>query len=494
MQTLLHLFKATFGNSPAKVEQLAKAGSNRQYVRFIRKEGDTVIGVIGQSLEENRCFIYLSRHFAAKGLPVPHIIAVSEDCRCYLQQDLGTRSLYDAVKGGRENGARYSEEELALVARAIRLLPHIQIEGADDLDFTQCLQPREFNHTAAMFDLNYFKYCFFRTTDMEHDEVRLQEDFERLAEDLSQGEHKTFLFRDFQARNIMLDAAGNPYVIDYQGGMLGPITYDVASFLWQASARYSAEIRERMVEEYLDELGTLSAVDKPAFRKRLRLFVFFRILQVLGAYGMRGYFERKKYFIDSIPPAIQSLRELLEQGVAVSYPYLEETLQRMVQLPQFNEPVKELGKASQSPFDNSGPLVVEITSFSFKNGIPQDGSGNGGGYVFDCRSTHNPGRYEEYKKLTGLDEPVIRFLENDGEILPFLDCAYKLAEHHVQRFIERGFSHVMFNFGCTGGQHRSVYCAQHLAEHLHQKFGVEVQLLHRKQNISQTFPARKLKK
>ncbi len=134
-------------------------------------------------------------------------------------------------------------------------------------------------------------------------------------------------------------------------------------------------------------------------------------------------------------------------------------------------------------------LVVRVFSFSYKKGIPADESGNGGGYVFDCRSTHNPGRYEPYKLLTGLDQPVIDFLEQDGEILTFLEHVYALADTHVVRYIERGFTSLMFSFGCTGGQHRSVYSAQHLAEHLHEKFGVEVQLVHREQQISTCFPA-----
>jgi len=213
------------------------------------------------------------------------------------------------------------------------------------------------------------------------------------------------------------------------------------------------------------------------------------MLQVLGAYGFRGYFERKKHFLDSIPSAIDNLRQLLQQSFP--YDYLISVLKEVVMLPQFNntKPVVSL-KPSASKYDGAGPLVVRIFSFSYKKGIPQDESGNGGGYVFDCRGTHNPGRYDEYKQLTGLDEPVIRFLEDDGEILKFLDNVYQLADAHVARYIERGFTSLMFSFGCTGGQHRSVYSAQHLAEHIHQKFGVEVRIEHRERGIKQTLPAR----
>ena len=265
-------------------------------------------------------------------------------------------------------------------------------------------------------------------------------------------------------------------------------------------------MRRELVYEYYNELKNYTEVPTPHhFVARLSLFVLFRILQVLGAYGFRGYFERKKHFIDSIPPAIQNLRELLAE-VNFAYPYLVSLLQQLCDLPQFRQsdvtvsradgfkvtdknpykPHPQDGPATFSKYDAQGPLVVKVFSFSYRKGIPEDESGNGGGYVFDCRSTHNPGRYEPYKQLTGLDEPVIRFLEDDGEILTFLDSVYKLADAHVRRYIQRGFTSLMFSFGCTGGQHRSVYSAQHLAEHIHEKFGIEVRICHREQKITQT--------
>ena len=329
--------------------------------------------------------------------------------------------------------------------------------------------------------------------------MRLETDFQQLAADLAASGcgQCTFLYRDFQARNVML-ADGEPYFIDFQGGQCGPLQYDVASFLWQASARYPQRLREVLINAYLDELETLQPVDRAEFRLRLMRFVLFRLLQVLGAYGLRGYFERKKYFIDSIPHALASLRRLLFEGVADSYPYLKDTLQRLTEMPRFNTPSPDvLRHAAQSRADQVAaqpaeqrPLVVRIFSFSYKKDIPADESGNGGGYVFDCRSTHNPGRYEPYKKLTGMDEAVIKFLEDDGEILTFLDSVYHLADAHCRRYIERGFTDLMFSFGCTGGQHRSVYCAEHLATHLHEKFGIEVRLVHREQGVSRVLEAR----
>ena len=278
----------------------------------------------------------------------------------------------------------------------------------------------------------------------------------------------------------MIDSEGKPYFIDFQGGRRGPVYYDVASFLWQAAARYPSFLRLDLIQTYLSELKSLTSVNTDQFFSRLNLFVLFRLMQVLGAYGYRGYIERKPHFLQSIFPAIDSLRDQLMQGY-YPYPYLISLLQDMCSLPSFH------------PLEERTPshLVIKIYSFSYKKGLPEDKSGNGGGYVFDCRSTHNPGRYERYRNFTGLDEPVIRFLEEDGEIQTFLESVYKLADFHVARYLERGFTHLMFSFGCTGGQHRSVYSAQHLAEHLNEKFGVEVQLCHREQRINQVLPQKK---
>ena len=485
MKQLLSLYKEWKGQASPKVETLPKAGSNRQYVRMFNDDGTSVIGVIGPSVVENKCFVYLAKHFTSKGLPMPQIYAVSSDYGCYIQQDLGHTALYDALASARKNNYTYSEEDKELLRQTICDLAHVQIKGAEGLDFSHCIPPIRFDHQAAMFDLNYFKYSFLKTTDMPFDESKLETDLQRMANDLaSNDDEHFFLYRDFQARNVMLKG-NKPFFIDFQGGMQGPLQYDIASFLWQASARYPQTLRNELIDAYVSEVKTLLPnFDENGFRRRLQLFVLFRILQVLGAYGLRGYFERKKYFLDSIPLAIQNLRRLLLEDAANNYPYLADTLQRMVDLPQFDQKNVELGKASVSKYDGQGPLVVRVFSFSYKKGIPEDTSGNGGGYVFDCRSTHNPGRYEQYKPLTGLDTPVIKFLEDDGEILTFLDSVYKLADAHVERYMQRGFTNLMFCFGCTGGRHRSVYSAQHLAEHIHQKFGIEVHICHREQGIS----------
>ncbi len=537
---LLNLYSAYAGALPERVETIMGSGSNRQYVRFFSTDGTSLIGVHGTSYEENHAFITLARHFFEKGLPVPQVLAVSDDEMCYLQNDLGSRSLFDALREAREAGGKYGETEQALLRRTIAELPRLQILGAQDLDFSVCYPQPEMDEMNVMFDLNYFKYCFLKAVGIDFHEVRLEQDFRQLAKDLlstpcsaqcdasslKNSRLSTFLYRDFQARNVMLDAAGNPYFIDFQGGRRGPIYYDIASFLWQASARYSNDLRQELIEVYCKSLekvlkevaGSKSQVPAFTFQlSALNLFVLFRLLQVLGAYGYRGYFERKKHFLDSIPPALDNLRELLKEEGSCPYPELRKVLEKITDSGLTDSPLtlpvregvvtcqEEISMKSENKADarseHSAPslqgragggssLTVRVFSFSFKRGIPEDESGNGGGYVFDCRSTHNPGRYEPYKQLTGLDAPVIKFLEDDGEITTFLDSVYRLADAHVERYLQRGFTDLMFSFGCTGGQHRSVYSAQHLAEHLNRKYGVEVILTHREQGIRQVLPRR----
>ena len=514
MEKLVELYDMWHNSMPVNTVRLAGAGSNRAYYRLFDEEGNSVVGVVGTSRDENHAFIYLSEHFTKRQLPVPQILAVSDDGLRYLQTDLGEVSLFDAIRGGREAGGRYNLDEQELLKRTIRQLPNIQIRGARELDWQNCYPQPEFDEDSVLFDLNYFKYCFLKPSDLDFNELKLEANFRLFAKDLTSEQCDSFMYRDFQARNVMLDADGNPFFIDYLGGRKGPFYYDLASFLWQASARYSNKLRRELVLEYYNALQQY--IEVPSVRHfvaRLSLFVLFRTLQVLGAYGFRGYFERKKHFLDSIPPAMDNLRALLKLGEDVfPYPYMMDMLRRLTDMPRYahiEEPAvsradgykttdknvypahPQDGPATFSKYDGKGPLRVRVFSFSYRKGIPADESGNGGGYVFDCRSTHNPGRYEPYKKLTGLDEPVIRFLEDDGEILTFLESVYKLADAHVQRYIDRGFTDLMFSFGCTGGQHRSVYSAQHLAEHIHNKYGIEVHVCHREQGIEQTLEAEK---
>lgn len=478
-ERLTSLYTQWRGVAPASIELLPGAGSNRHYYRLADAEGATVIGVVGTSAEENRAFIHLTRHFASKQFNTPQLYAASDDSILYLQEDLGSLSLFDFLRPARESGA-YGDREYQVLRQVITQLPRMQFEGGDKALFHVCYPQAEMDATSVMFDLNYFKYNFLKLRGIEFNEFRLQHDFEAFVADLLTEQADTFLYRDFQARNVML-RDGRPFFIDYQGGRKGPIYYDVASFLWQASAKYPDALRQRLIDDYFDALQPyLSAsdcpacyrgMDRPRFMQRLRQFVLFRLLQVLGAYGYRGLWEKKKHFVDSIPPALDNLKAELMLGSCDAYPYLKEVCEALI-------------ATKPEPFVHEG-LIVRVFSFSYKKGIPDDISGNGGGYVFDCRSSNNPGRYAEYKKITGLDQPVIDFLEKDGEILDFLSHIYPLVDFHTQRWLDRGFNDLQISFGCTGGQHRSVYSAQHVAEHLHEKFGVEVHLCHREQGITQ---------
>lgn len=474
MQELSRLYISRFGCEPERVEPITGSASNRSYFRMSSPAG-TCIGVKGLDRQENEAFLTIASHFRSKGISVPEVYGVSGDGMCYIQEDLGNDVLFDMVS------KHPSEATDALLCSTMSALPKIQFEGGDGLDFSVCYPQPAFDEGMIMFDLNYFKYCFLKATGLEFNELKLQEDFERLAEGLLEcsSDASTFMYRDLQSRNIMLKD-GEPYFIDFQGGRRGPVHYDVASFVWHARSAFSETQRQMMLDAYLKSLSAYMTVDREEFMERLRLFVLFRILQVLGAYGFRGWTEHKANFVVSIPQAVKALRELMAGESCGSFasvrdlcPYLCEVLEKMSALPKL---------AYESL--NDGRLNITVSSFSFKKGLPYDPTGNGGGYVFDCRSIHNPGRYKEYKALTGMDEPVIRFLEDDGEITGYLEHVYGVVDPHVETYASRGFTSLMVSFGCTGGQHRSVYCAEHLARHLASKYSdVRVRLIHREQNV-----------
>ena len=469
MNQLVELYRSVFSGDPQSCVALTGSASNRKYYR-LSGEGVSCIGVVGTDVRENEAFLSIAGHFRAKGINVPEVYAVSEDRMAYIQEDLGDVGLFDMLTQARKSGEGVERVD-ALLCKTMSMLPKIQFEGADGLDFTVCYPQPSFDRRMVMFDLNYFKYCFLKPSGLEFDEVVLQDDFERFADDLLVADTDTFLYRDFNARNVMV-CGDEPYFVDFQGGRRGPVFYDVASFAWQARAKFSDAQKEAMLSAYLSAYSEYSSMDEQSFRGSLRLFVLFRLLQVLGAYGFRGWVEHKANFVTSIPAAIAELRDWLTVP-SDRYPYLMQVLGRMVELPRFKEALPE-----------DGVLEVKVYSFSFKKGVPHDPSGNGGGYVFDCRSIHNPGRYEPYKKLTGRDEPVIRFLEDDGEIFGFLEHAYGVVDPHVETYRKRGFSSLMVCFGCTGGQHRSVYSAEHMAHHLAQKYpDIRVRLIHREQGI-----------
>lgn len=463
----------TYTGSPAEdIVELPSSGSNRRYFRM--KGIQTLVGVSGTSSEENGAFIYMATHFRERGLPVPEVLAWSGDKSFYLQEDLGDTLLFNAIEKGRKSSV-FDESERQLLHKTISLLPSIQFAGAEGFDFGRCYPQPEFNQRSILWDLNYFKYCFLKATGMEFQEDRLEDDFQKMSDVLLRSSSATFMYRDFQSRNVMVKD-GEPWFIDFQGGRKGPVYYDVASFLWQAKAKYPEDLRNELLNDYIQALRKYIPVDEKYFHSQLRHFVLFRTLQVLGAYGFRGYFEKKPHFIQSVPFAIDNLRQLLRDDYP-EYPYLCSVLRELTELKQFSDDMQKR------------TLEVKIVSFAYKKGIPNDPSGNGGGFVFDCRAVNNPGKYEQYNHFTGLDEPVIRFLEDDGEITQFLEHAYTMVDASVKRYLDRGFTNLMICFGCTGGRHRSVYSAQHMSEHLSAKFGVKIHLMHREQNIEQTFDA-----
>lgn len=492
-EQLLSLYTTHFGHRPASVIQLSGSASDRNYYRISDSDGHTVIGVTSQNRAEVRAFCELASSMLAAGLSVPVVLAQTDVC--YLQQDLGPTSLYDLINSCHKSGT-WDEATVGILHQVMRDLVGLQFRTLGHFPLDHCCREQHFSAVNIRWDLNYFKYCFLKGSGVDFDEVSLQAEFDELEHDLLRIHtnacatllpgvsrevcNGVFLYRDFQSRNVMV-ADGRPYYIDFQGGFEGPFYYDVASFLWQARAAYPEDLRQSLLETYLTALRQYVDITDEAFHSQLRYFVFFRLLQVLGAYGFRGIFERKAAFLNPIAQALQSICQVQLEA----FPYLRSLLSQVAASPKFAH-------------HDDGRLTVRITSFSYKKGIPDDYSGNGGGFVFDCRAPHNPGRYAEYKRLTGLDQPVIDFLEGrdtNPEHRPlgceltmpqFLEHVYAVVDPAVETYLARGFTSLMVSFGCTGGQHRSVYGAQHLAEHLKQLHpDLHIILTHREQNIRQ---------
>ena len=469
MNELKNLYASVFGSAPDTMVRIGVSGSGREYYRM--SGASTVIGTIGTSDMENEAFLAFSRLFAANHLPVPEVIAVSPDGHCYLQQDLGDLSLYDLI-------AARSEDAGPLLHGTVRLLPHFQYVETRGFDFSKCYPRRELDRRSAMWDLNYFKYSFLKPSGVEFDENQLETDFERIASAVVSNPSRTLLLRDFQSRNIMI-SEGRSYVIDYQGARLGDGLYDLASFVWQPRAGFSDKLRRSLADTYRNEAERLTGRRIADFDYRLDRMVLFRSLQVLGAYGFRGLVERKAMFLECIPVALRILCDTLGRLSADHLPALSDAVDALCALDRF-------APAS----DSDGKLTVKVMSFSYKRGIPEDFTGNGGGFVFDCRGMHNPGRYDAYKPLTGMDRPVIDFLERQGEIQTFMEHCYGMVDPSVECYLRRGFTNLSVCFGCTGGRHRSVCGAEHLARHLSEKFGVRIHLVHREQGVDKILPAR----
>jgi aminoglycoside/choline kinase family phosphotransferase len=466
---LIKLFESHFKEEVIFFEQLPASGSYREYAR-IKSISHQVIGAYNQDIKENQAFLEFSAHFRNKNIPVPDIYAVNNSMDCYLQEDLGNTTLFEFISITRENEG-FSTKIVDEYKKVLRELPRIQLVAGKDIDYSVCYPREAFDKQSMMWDLNYFKYYFLKLAKIPFDEQALEDDFQAFSDYLLAVDNNAFLYRDFQSRNVMLKD-DKVYFIDYQGGRKGALQYDLASLLYDAKANIPEAEREELLEFYLDELVQYKQVDRDKFKALFGGYVLIRIMQSMGAYGFRGFYEKKEHFLKSIPFALKNLETLLERN----------TIQ--AKLPEL---FKVLKAVTESVFlktisPSNDRLTVRVSSFSYKKGIPHDPSGNGGGFVFDCRAIHNPGRYAEYKHLTGKDPQVQKFLEEKSTIASFMESVISLVSQSVEVYSSRGFSHLCVSFGCTGGQHRSVYAAEKLAEYLRNNYPVTVVLQHVEQD------------
>ena len=469
---LKNLYEKWSGESVKTISKLPISGSNREYYRLIGCD-KKAIGVINNEFNENKAFIEFSKHFKSKELNVPKIYSVDLDNSIYLQEDLGDITLFSfLIKIN--SGNSFTKEAIDIYKKVLKELPKFQIIGNEGLNYNLCFPRSKFDMQSMQWDLNYFKYYFLKLADIPFNEQLLENDFNKLIDYLQKVKSDYFLYRDFQSRNIMIKE-DDLYFIDYQGGRRGALQYDVASLLYDAKANIPQDIREELLDFYIDNLQQYESVDIEKFKEDYYAFVLIRIMQAMGAYGFRGFYEKKAHFLQSIPYALKNLDWIIKNtNIPLSIPHLMGVFDKII--------LSKKLKRFKSNIDNKSNLSVFITSFSYKKGIPKDGSGNGGGFVFDCRAIHNPGRYDKYKKLTGKDRPVIDFFEKETEIHEFLHNVFSIVDMSVETYIERGFTNLVVNFGCTGGQHRSVYSAEQLFKHLQNKYNIQLSIWHREQD------------
>ena len=466
LQKIAAMYQSWSGEEATAIAPLSASGSYRQYYRLSSKTAQAV-GAFFDSPEENKAFINLSRQFHKAGLNVPEIYAVADDQLSYLLQDLGDTTLFEIVCAHKQKNG-FDEELIQIFRQIIDQLIRFQIIAGRDLDYSACYPSADFDTQAYMWDLNYFKYNFLKLAQIPYNEYHLEEDFRKLVQLLLSVESSYFVYRDFQTRNIMMHE-GQLYFIDYQGGRRGPVHYDLVSLLFQARVGMPAAVREQLIDYYIAEAEKVAPRSVKDFRQHFYKFVLIRILQTLGAYGFRGLYEKKQHFIDSIPLAINNVKWLMDNNkIPAQLSELINCLRVIIS--------REDLRAAEAP-----GLLVSINSFSYKRGIPPDTSGNGGGFVFDCRALPNPGREAKYRQLTGKDKEVSDYLEKSPEVAKFLNLAVDMVDLAIQNYTFRKFSHLQVNFGCTGGQHRSVYCAEKLAKQLQSNTQIRIALRHLEQ-------------
>lgn len=457
------LYQRWSGVQPDSITAIKQSGSYRQYFRLSNGH-KTAIGAYYDQIAENSAFISFSRHFADFDLNVPEIYEVDEDLTSYLMEDLGDKILFDHVKQLRQQEG-FGEKSIKLYQQILDELIQFQMIAGKSVDYSVCYPSQQFGEQAYLWDLNYFKYNFLKLVNIPFDEFKLENDFRQMVQKLLSADHSFFVYRDFQTRNIM-QRGDELCFIDYQGGRKGALHYDVASLLFQARAEIPFEIREQLLDYYIAQAAKIEPESAADFRMRYYDFVLVRVLQTLGAYGFRGLYEKKQPFIETIPLALNNIRWLLDNNkIPANLPEITKSLELVLKSNQLQTLIKP-------------PLKLKINSFSYKRGIPPDLSGNGEGFVFDCRALPNPGRYAEYAHLTGLDQPVKEYLEKYPEVENFIHCAYQMVKSAVDVYSSRGFTDLMVSFGCTGGQHRSVYCAEQLAKKFAAADGVHTLLRH----------------
>jgi aminoglycoside/choline kinase family phosphotransferase len=479
IDVLKTLFEQHFHSPAGRVQPLQGqlGGSGRRLIR-LAGEGRSAIGVLYGVREENVAFVEFSRHFRRHGLPVPEIYGEDLTQGAYLEEDLGDTSLFEFLSKNRLGGA-LAPEAVEAYRKVVDVLPRFQIEAGRDLNYKFCYPRAVFDGQSMAWDFNYFKYYFLKLAGIPFNEQSLEDDFAELTKFLLSADLDYFLYRDFQSRNIML-RDGHPYFLDYQGGRKGALQYDIASLLYDAKADLPPELRQQLLDRYIGRLPDFIDVKREAFLRHYYAYVYVRIMQALGAYGFRGFYERKTHFLQSVPYALQNLRWLLQHvELPIALPTLTAAFESIVS----SEKLQGLGsmvasEGLQGRASEKEQLVLRIFSFSFRRGIPQDETGHGGGFVFDARSIPNPGREEKFKPLTGKDAPVIEYLNQQESAHQFLTSVMSLVDASVGAYQRRGFKRLTVSFGCTGGQHRSVYFAEQLAKRLSGRNGVEVVLRH----------------
>jgi len=467
MDVLKQLFEKHF-RAPAELVKPLQGqlgGSGRVIVRLIGG-GHSAIGILYTVREENVAFLEFTRHFRHHGLPVPEIYEENLSEGAYLEEDLGDTTLFEFLSNHR-SGDVIEPPAVEAYRRVVAELPRFQVEAGRDINYKVCYPRASFDRQSIAWDLNYFKYYFLRLAGVPFNEQALENDFSRLTKCLLSADHDYFLYRDYQSRNVML-RDGRPFFLDYQGGRKGALQYDIASLLFDGKADLPPALRQQLLDHYLDCLAQHIPLDRAAFMEFYYPYVYVRIMQALGAYGFRGFYERKAHFLQSVPYALKNLRWLAHHvELPVALPALMDAFQEMLR-----------SEKLQSLASSADVLTVRVFSFSFHREVPADPSGNGGGFIFDARSLPNPGREEQFRTLTGKDQPVIDYLNQQESVHQFLAGVLSLVNESVSAYQKRGFKNLMVSFGCTGGQHRSVYLAEQLAKRLRSTSGVEVVVRH----------------